>query len=219
MATHTVLRTKLRVRIGNPVVASVPNSELTENLNDAYRDIATKFRHHKARKLCEFTTVADTAEYALPTDAGAVLRAWDVSNDKKLDVRGAQGHTFVTSPVSAKPTKVVRIRNYIILDPPPDDAYLIRLWYRENITDLANDGDVPVTPSTWDTGLLILAKWYHFQGRGDIPKATTALREYEIWIKDRPTEIEEEMGYRDSGVELPELTVGADRRLDFDESP
>lgn len=218
MATFLVLRGKLRVRLGNPTTASVPDSELNENLNDAYRDVATKFRHHKARKLFDFSTVIGTADYALPVDAGALIEVWDIANKRKLVRKGFRRRVFEASPKNGKPLDVYRFRNFITLDPPPDAVVTIRLWLRENITDLAIDGDVPVTPTTWDTGILLLARWYHYEGRHDTPQAVTALRAYEIWIKDRPTEIEEEMQFFDSGVELPTL-VSQDPRLDFDRSP
>jgi hypothetical protein len=216
MTTFLELRNKLRVRIGNPSTTDVPDATLSEALNDAYRDVATKYPHHKARKLCEFSTVAETADYGLPTNCGAVLRVWDMTNDKRLNKGGPLSMNSDETPESGQPERFVRFRNFLKLDPPPDDVYTIRVYYRENITDLSLDGDEPVTPTTWDTGILILARWYYYDAMGDLPKAGYALNAYRTWISDRSTEIEEEMSAYAGGVELPELSSGSGDRVSFD---
>ena len=84
----TAMQTSLRRKIGNPGTGEVPDATLTEHLNNAYRDVATKFSHPKSRKLCSFPTEADTSGYGLPAATGGILKVWDDTNKKRLEKIG-----------------------------------------------------------------------------------------------------------------------------------
>src|SRR4030065_415393 len=88
------MRTLLRKMIGNPVTADVADSELTDRLNEAVQELLTKYKFHKGRKLCTFSTIAGTAKYALPTDCYAVKRVRDNTN-KRMLIKA--GDTFYAS--------------------------------------------------------------------------------------------------------------------------
>jgi len=211
------VRTKLRSRIGNPAVAEVTDATLDDHINDAYRDLGTKFKHPASRKICDFTTVADTSAYGLPGDAEAILNVWDTTNNKRIYKKSARWFAELTAQTSAKPKNYVRFRNYLELVPPPDDAYVIRVYYRTSITDLSLDGDEPVIPVTWHIAIVLLARWYYFDDQGDLPKAGYSLRAYDRWLRDRSTIDEEESSDYDSAVELSSLET-QDERLNFDQS-
>jgi hypothetical protein len=78
----------LKGRIGNPIEAEVSTNKLTSLLNQAYTDIADRYRFHKARKRCRFVTVVGEARYDLPTDVLEVYRVSDVTNNVKIDKWG-----------------------------------------------------------------------------------------------------------------------------------
>lgn len=213
------IRSKLRRKIGNPTTGDVPNADLDEHINDAYRDVATKFKHHKARKLCMFDTVDGTASYGLPSVAGSVFKVWDTTTPGKLSKKGPHWYASIaTEHENGQPLYYVRFRQHIILVPTPDGVYTLEIFYTDTITDLTNDSDVPVLPETWTPAIWMLARWYYYDDQGDMPKADKAFDTYRIWLSDKPSEIEEESVDIDSGAELPTLT-NQDPRLDFDHSP
>jgi len=208
-------RTKLRRKIGNPSTVDVANALLTEALNESYRELATKYRHYKARKMCNFDTVEDQAEYGLPTDCGAIIQLWDITNEVEILRKYRKDFVLEDSPTSGKPTHYLRFRDYILLTPPPDDIYTLRLHYREDIADLSADGDEPVLPTPWHQGWVLQARWWYYDDQGDVPKALYALKMFERWLEGTPTEIDEENMHSDMGVVLPGLGSAA-KRLDFD---
>ena len=95
--------TRLRRRVGSPTTAEVPDSEMEENINDAYRDVAHKFRHHKSRKLCSFSTVATQSKYGLPADVGAIYRVWDDTNKIRLRKRGVRWFSMLPTQTDDQP--------------------------------------------------------------------------------------------------------------------
>ena len=219
MSDLITLRTRLRKRIGNPTVAAVPDADLTQVINDAYGEIATKYKFHKVRKLCTFDTVVDQQKYGLPTDCYAVLRVRDTTNKIKLEKAGDRTAATDDATASAKPTSYVRQRDWIALYPTPDDIYTMELFYKAKPTDLSADVDYPVLPGAWDEGLLRLARFYYWDSIGDLPKATYAQTLYDKWVSDMPLEFDDEADVIDSGVEIPTLGNSQDKGLDFDHSP
>lgn len=214
------MRTRLRKTIGNPDTTDVPDADLNELINLAYRDIAGRYRFHTVRKLCQFTTVDGTERYGLPTDCEVVLRVRDVTNGTKLRKRGdrfAAVQEASDDEVTGKPTDYVRQRDWILLDPTPDDAYVMELYYKAGITDLDADTDEPILPEAWHEGILKLARHKFYDDSGDIPKATYALANYDSWLSTKPIEFDEEKKDIDQGVEIPTLKNAARATVSFDE--
>ena len=211
------IRTRLRRRVGNPTISEVPDSELNENINDAYRDIATKFRHHKSRKLCSFVTSVGVSQYGLPTDVGAVLRVWDDTNNKRLKKRGARFFAELGTQTNGKPIYYVRLRGFLELVPPADDVYTIQVYHTHTIVALTGD-DSPNIPETWHVGVLHLSEWYYHVDRGDAVKADGAYKTWQLWVRDKPIEIDEETVDMEQGVVVPTLSESVSAALDFDES-
>ena len=214
------MRDKLRKRIGNPDTTDVPDDDLTELINLAYRDIAGRYRFHTVRKLCQFSTVSGTARYGLPADCEAVFRVRDVTNGTKLQKRGdrfAATQEASDDEITGKPTDYVRQRDWILLDPTPDDVYVMELYYKAGITDLSLDTDEPIIPEAWTEGILKLARHKFYDNAGDIPKATYALANYNSWLSTKPIELDEEKRDIDHGVEIPTLKNASRARMSFDE--
>jgi len=206
--------------IGSPTTDDVSDDRLDIHINEAYRDIATKFPHHKARKLCSFPTVAGTSDYGLPAEAEAVLRVWDETNGKWLK---KVGDTFLVqwdtlNEPDAQPENYIRLREFIRLYPTPDGIYTIWIFHREEIADLAADGDEPVINLSWHPAIPRLARYKYYDEQGDIPKAQYAFTAYQAWLSDKPTEFEEESRDIDSGVTIPTLQRRKTSQLDFERS-
>lgn len=209
--------TRLRRRVGNPTTAEVPDAELHENINDAYRDVATKFRHHKSRKTVSIATIVGTQQYALQTDVGAVLRVWDDTNKKRLKRRGARWFAELGTQENGKPTDYVRRGSNLELLPPADGVYTVQVYYSHTITTLTGTAS-PDIPETWHIGVLHLSEWYYWIDRGDAEKADSAYKVWQLWVRDKPVEIDEETVDMEQGVVVPTLSEDNVVRYDFDEA-
>lgn len=224
MSTLLQIRDALRKSIGNPDTTDVPETDLTININDSYREIANKFRFHDTRKLCQFDTIDGTYKYGLPVDASAVLRVRDNTNEKRLekfgDRRAAEQLNVTANIQKGRPESYVRHKTWVEIFPIPDGIYEIELLYKARVVDLSADDDVPILPESWHRGIRLFAKYYYYEEKGDTPKELAAQGSFDRWLRNQPTEIDEESVDFDSGVTLPGLAeFPGDVRLEFDKAP
>jgi hypothetical protein len=217
------LRTRLRKRCGNPSTTDVADSDLNEHINDAYVEIANKYRFRAILKRQSISTVAGTRSYDLTAGYHTVKKVWSETTGKekrltKIDDRQWSERTALT--IQGEPTGYHLFVGKIEFDPLPDGIYTIVVQARADITALSADSDVPVIPVTWHEGILMLAKYkYYSNQQGDLPKAYAAKNEYKDWLSDQPDEVDEEKMDIDSGVSIPTLGDALTSRLDFDHSP
>lgn len=206
------MRTRLRARIGNPDIVDVPDADLTRILNSAYGDIADRFRFHKVRKICTFPTVANTQDYGLPSDLLEIIKVRDQTNGRQLrkaDYMDEAGKDErLDSILTQQPTHYLRYRNFIRLEPTPDGAYTVELFYKAGVVDLSDDADEPILPAPWHEGILKLARHYFYDEKGDVPKSQYALSIYNSWLSTKPVEVDEEKKDLDKGVRIPSLESG-----------
>lgn len=212
------IRTWLRKTIGNPSVGDVPDADLTERINEAHKEIAMRYKLYTARKLCTFSTTAAEPRYALPADCYAVLRLRDNTNKLRLKRVGDNAYSRRTSDIVGKPIEYTRHRGWVALMPPPDDVYVMEIYYTALPDDMSADGAVPVIPEAWHKGMARLARALHFDDVGDFPKAAAAMSSYNRWLETMPTEIEQELEHTDGGIEIPTLSESVDPGLDWDYS-
>jgi hypothetical protein len=209
------MRTQLRSRIGNPTITDVPDSVLTQELNAAYLDIEDRYRFHKARKRCQFLTVPGQSRYDLPSDVLSVFRVSDETNHRKMIKIGERD----APQTLAKPMRYVRYRDWLELDPTPDGVYTMEVYYKYFHGRMSEDQHVPGLPLAWHEGIVVLAKYnYYINIATDQVKAGAAYQAWELWIRTKPTEIDEESVDIDSGVEVVPLNMSTTDRLDFDHS-
>lgn len=203
------IRTRLRRRVGSPDATDVTDASLNEFINTAYRDIASRFRFHKVRKLCTFDTIASTSRYGLPTDCEVVLRLRDQTTGMKLrkeDDSFEAGLEGVADTVEGVPASYLRQRDWVKISPVPDGVYTIEVFYKAGITDLVNDTDSPVIPASWHEGIVKLARHGFYDDAGDVPKAQYALQNYASWLSTKSIEVDEEKVDMDKGVRIPSLS-------------
>ncbi len=209
----------LRSRIGNPTAIDVPNSVLTTELNAAYLDIKDRYRFHRARKRCTFSTVIGQSRYDLPTDVLSVFRVRDNTNNVKLRKWGDRQLSSREDNLNGKPLRYVRYRDWVELNPTPDGVYQMEVFYKYMDTNLALATDVPQIPPSWHEGIVVLGKYnYYANVANDQPKAQMAYEAWKLWVADKPAEIDEESVDIDSGVEILPLSSGISKGLDFDHS-
>jgi hypothetical protein len=201
------LNARLRRSIKRPGEEDVSEEDLTQYINEGYRDLCGRYAHHMTRKICTFLTVAGHAKYQLPDDCASVMWMRDQTHGNKLWKKGDRSRADQRVPIFEHwPRKYLRARNYVYLIPTPiEDGYVIEFQYIAIPALLALPADVPVLPVTWHMGIVLRARWYYFIDRGDIAQQNAALNTYTVWVSDKPSEIEEETVDIDSGVELPEL--------------
>jgi hypothetical protein len=212
--------------IGNPIAAEVANSVLTQCINWAYRDIASRYPHIVVRPRANFNTVSGTATYNLPSPfsntEGVIHQVWDRTNRVQLERLGErraseQDSEGVASPLRARPTAYAHWSDGLQLYPTPDAVYSIQVIGKRTVADLSAGGDTTLLSSVWDMGILLWSEWHYYNAiKKDIPKAQQAFNTFKIWMADRPLEANEEKYAMDSGVELPTLGRGLDRGYDWD---
>ena len=223
MSQLSALRTKLRRKIGNPSVADVADSLLTEHINTAIDRITSRYVFNNVRKICTFPTVANESQYFLPNDCFAVLRVRDNTNNKRLVKIGDQQYADRLDDTPGKPESYLRQKTWVTIVPVPDAVYTIELFYKAMPVDLVNDADLPVTPPAWDEGIVLMARHVYWDDIGDYVKAKYGLDTFNAWVQVMPTEVDDESATIDSGVQIPSLGGFADqqqqvKRLDFDHS-
>jgi hypothetical protein len=214
------MQNRLRSRIGSPTQIDVPDTMLRTELNSAYLDIVDRYRFHRARKRCLFSTVIGQARYDLPTDVLVVMRVRDNTNQVKLEKWGDRQLSSRSDDATGHPLRYVRYRDWIELYPVPDGVYQMEVFYKFMHTDLVEATNVPQIPPSWHEGIVVLAKYnYYANVATDAPKAGMAYEAWKLWVADKPTEIDEESVDIDSGVEILPLSKPMTERLDFDHSP
>lgn len=212
----TELRTRLRRQIGNPTTAAIPDATLDIYLNGAYRDIAEKYKFHKARRLCRFDTVSGSDKYDLPTDTGTILKVRNVTDEERLRMYD-RNEIFENVEEDGKPLYWAHIRDWIQLFPTPDGVYTIEMWYKAGVFDLSDANPTPIMPASWHEAIPLLARHKYYDDAGDMGKAINALNIYKNWVQDKPVEVNEEKQEIDRGVIIPTLARGVRSRVDFDE--
>lgn len=211
------LRTSLRARVGNPTTAEVPNTELDERINEAIKEIADKYGFHRARAITNIVTVVDQAQYDLPADCLVVMKLRHPLENLQLIRRDETWASERMTMDSGKPTDYLRQQDYIQLFPPPDAEYTLELFYKASAATLVADADESILPTSWDEGILHLARAKHWDVRLDVQKAVHAFSVWERWVSTKPSEINEELFADDTeGVIIPTLKPIRRRRY-FDE--
>jgi len=151
------------------------------------------------------------SRYGIPSDCEQVLRLRDATSGwkiRKADDRDEALQEALENEISGKPTSYIRQRDWVRLDPTPDGAYVIEMFYLASIIELSADADVPVIPASWHEGIVKLARHYFYDDSGDVPKSQYALSIYNSWLTTKPNEIDEEKRDLDKGVRLPTLDSG-----------
>lgn len=213
-------RTRLRARVGNPDTTSVPNSELTEVLNDARQEVADKFRFHATRGFADVTTVAGTLAYNLPTTFTTLLSVQNYDSRRPLRSVSADRRSGLLAQYTDNgvPRWFYRNGATVELIPRPQSAHTVRLYGKIDLTAMSADGDAFGTPSTWDRGIILLARSIYYSNRQDYSKSQYALNEFKIWVSDKPDEVDEESAVAGASVEIPDLGGWNSPEYDFDHS-
>jgi hypothetical protein len=204
------IRPRFRIMLGSPSATDVPDATLDTYIDLGHKDVATRFRFHNVRKRCTFPSVIGTDKYTLPTDLAIILTVRDTTNFFKLRKMGARGIADLRQQTNSFARRYVRFRNYIQFVPPPGGVYVYEIFYVANPVTLSAiaPNDVLLTPPTWDSGVLLKAKWHWYLDKGDDPKMQSAWNMFKLWASDKPNELDEEAADIDSAIELPELSGG-----------
>ena len=213
MGQLSELRDDLRTKLGSPNIADVPEIALTRIINEAYREIGTKFPFHETRCISSMSTVIGQQRYNLPTDAAVVRKVWNATTGRALrksgisTIAGLRG-TANGGPYAGSATRYIRAGRYIELVPTPNAVETIYIYYHTHVASLVEDTDRPVLPESWHPGIIQLARYKWWDERGDMAKATYAYQAYKLWLSDKPSEIDQEKVDMDEAVQLPELAHG-----------
>lgn len=212
----------LRRQVGNPSSGQVTDAFLNQIINIAYKAMMERFRFKSNKKTYAFSTVVGTQLYDLPTDALALLRVRNTTQnyegklEKYGDRRVAELNNVETY---GTPLYYARYQNQLGLYPTPDIVYTMEIRYKAVLADLAADTDVPDMPDGWHWGLVLFARYYYFVDQNETAKAIESANFYKDWLSTKPDEVDEEKDDFDSGVSVPTLDGNSIApRLDFDHS-
>lgn len=232
--TLAELEQSLRRKIGNPTTTDVPASELKVCINASLRHIMDRYPFHASRNLTTFPTVAGTKRYALPADLGTLLRVWNTTTRHRIhknDMLAFANSENQDTTVQGDPYFYYRSGSYdsnglysdwIQFNPIPDQVYTIGLYYRTTIADLVLDADVPPIPLPWHEGIVAYARYVFYDERQDWHRAQFSYASWNLWVQDKPVELQEETVFDyDKAAALPFLrgagfTETGRRSNDFD---
>lgn len=209
---------RLRVRVGNPSTADVPDATLTIALNEAFESIWDRYRFHANRGLdTSIVTVAGTNSYALPATVDVVMNVRDATNKVRLG-KGDRNwwSNLDQGSTTSKPTMYYTEFGTLYLDPVPDDAYTLNITHRKSYTALSSGSDIPTIPTSWHLGGVLLARYCYWESLGNWQFAQAADAVWKNWVSDKTIEIDEEL-FADAEFGLQPYQLGAtDPGQDFD---
>jgi hypothetical protein len=213
------MRDKLRELVGNPSTVDYSDDWMDARINEAYLDICLKYRFKATRTSGTFSTAAGVSKYALPEDCYAVLSVYDVTNNTPIKKYGYKLlDEQESAAVNEKPLYYATFRDYIQLLPPPDDIYTIRLRWKVNVAKLTGDGALMVIPASWEDIVTFYARFFAYEMQQQFEKSKYALNIFNLLVAQVPDQQSEESVDFDTGVELPHLTNGVSKQLDFEHS-
>ena len=201
------MKLALRKKVGNPSVGEIPDVTLTDCINRAYKEIATKYAFNETRCISSFETVANSARYQVPPDSNLIYRVWDSTNKRKLQKRGVRYFTALPKDYpTGMPRNYFRVQNWLQLIPTPDAVYTVTIYYLLDLQALSADTDEPVLPFAWHDGIGHKARYIYYDDRGEIGKAIYAMNAWKEWISDKPSEMDiEKDDMDDVGIVIPML--------------
>jgi hypothetical protein len=218
--THTELLARLRILVGNPTTANVPDSTLTDYLNKAYTQIATRWRFHATRVRTQFNTTINTASYALSASDIELFHVWNRTTNRRLQ-KISQLDLFrfdesTSHATTGEPRYYMRDGNNILLFPTPDAVYSMERYTQQTPALLSGGSDVPAIPATWHELIAFWARWMFWDTFGDLGKAQQAYNAIGVWMQSKPNEFDSEDAGYIHGVEIPELSTPVRRGVNED---
>lgn len=139
-------------------------------VNLGYRQLVTMDRMWGIKRSLYFpeievntdkTTVASTATIDKPTDCISVREVYDATNNVHLEWQSWNNYVAKTDRYTStgKPTFWHHKGNYLYLYPTPDDAYTMRVYYRQIPAALSGASDVTAIGVEWDDVVLDFADY------------------------------------------------------------
>lgn len=215
----------IRARVNNPTETDQPKSVLYECANLAYHDLCDRFHFREVRGRLRFETNTTNNIYALPASWYEIIRARYADSDDRggrLEKAGPNVTFDIDSgAVAGRPTHYALWGHEIQLYPPPDAVYAIELFAKFQPPKLVSPGDVPMLPVSWHYGIVLLGRWYYWDGAGvmNAAAAQTALTSFGVWAAARPQPTLKELDDVEQAVEVPTLGRWSDRSRFGDMSP
>lgn len=220
--TFLTAQTELRAAIGNPPAVSGPaaTANLRTCLNDALVELVDKYRVRQAEQTLTVTTADGTASYALAATVESVGYVWDNTAGvagRRLRKLPEDGLPATVLEPRGRPTHYTRSGSHLTLYPTPDGVYTVAMICRVRPTALANDTDVMPLPDSWKPAWLKLARYHYYDTFGNDPaKAREAYASFQVFVNDKPTDVEEESVDVLMGVDVGYASRGTSPRRTWD---
>ena len=201
----------LRKRVNNPTEADQSKTVMYDCLNLGYEDLCDRFNFRQVRNRLRFETNSSNNIYQLPSDWYEVIHVRYADSDDRGGrlTKAAPNQTFDLDSASqpGRPTHYALWVNDLQLYPPPDTAYAIEVFAKVKPAPLVSPGDVPVISPSWHYGVVLLARWYYFDGGGvtNPAAAGSAMQSFTVWAAGRPVPAVEELDDLEQAVEVPTL--------------
>ena len=163
----SVIRADVRLEIGNPPTAVLSDAEINSRINDAYAEIATRYRHPEMRTSAAANTVSGTATYSLPTRYWYATSIRDDTNDRPLLPRSIAWINAQDTDTTGQPQYWTREGSTHRFYPTPNGTYSINVYYVQRPVDLSADADTTIFDGReWDEIIKWGAVWRCWQRLG-----------------------------------------------------
>ena len=208
----------LRKRVNSPAETDQAKAVMYECLNLGYRDICDKFNFREVRGRLRFEGTSAANIYALPATWYEIIRVrYADSNDRggRLEKAGPnQTFDLDSGAVAGRPTHYALWGNEIQFYPPLDGTYAFEVFAKFEPPKLTSPGDIPLIPPSWHYGIVLLGRYYYWDGAGvtNLAMAQAAMGSFNLWASGRMPPTLRELDDSEQAVEVPTLGRWSDNR-------
>lgn len=184
--TLTNILANVRENLGSPPTGIISDARLTKRINDAYREVVTRYRHPENETTETITTVAGTATDAVPAAYWYTEAMRDETNDRVLKFRPINWILAQDRDTRGQPRYWSLWGSNFIFYPTPDGVYSITHYYKIEPTALSAGGDSTIVLDAWDEIIEWGATWRAHQFLGEQDKMIHARNIWRTLVNNMP---------------------------------
>lgn len=166
------------------------NERLDRWINDGLQELFVMLDLEARRTCQQITTVDGTEKYTLPANLVATLVLTDRTNRRRLLKTSIENFEQLDPNKSGQPKTYARVDRSLYLNPVPDGAYLIHMFYIKEPDQLTAGTDVSELTAAYDRVIHLLAVRSALIDLGQHEKATFFFQVAQNRLRQIPNEFE-----------------------------